>query len=105
MLDAHGWGELHPELNALSKQGRWQDMASLIDDEMLHTVAACGSPSAIAAQIRDRVRGGPIGCACISPARSRSIRWPRSLTHSVPEVLLWMVRSRTKGGSHGGHGT
>ncbi|ORA34011.1 LLM class F420-dependent oxidoreductase [Mycobacterium aquaticum] len=57
VLDVHGWGDLQPELNALSKQGRWQEMGSLIDDEMLHTIAACGSPSDIAAHIRDRVCG------------------------------------------------
>jgi probable F420-dependent oxidoreductase len=57
VLDAHGWGELQPELNALSKQGRWQEMATLIDDDVLHTIAACGSPAQIAAHIRDRVDG------------------------------------------------
>ncbi len=44
VLDVHGWGELQPELNALSKQGRWPEMGRLIDDDMLHTIAACGSP-------------------------------------------------------------
>ncbi|WP_439030323.1 TIGR03617 family F420-dependent LLM class oxidoreductase [Gordonia terrae] len=57
VLDAHGWGDLQPELNAMSKQGRWQEMARLIDDEMLHTIAACGSPKEVAAHIRDRVDG------------------------------------------------
>lgn len=57
VLDAHGWGDLQPELNAMSKQGRWQEMAGLIDDEMLHTIAACGTPAEIAAHIRDRVDG------------------------------------------------
>ncbi|WP_197503304.1 TIGR03617 family F420-dependent LLM class oxidoreductase [Mycobacterium sp. E740] len=57
VLDAHGWGGLQPELNALSKQGRWQEMGTLIDDEMLHTIAACGSPADVAAHIRDRVDG------------------------------------------------
>ena len=71
VLDAHGWGDLQPELNAMSKQGRWQEMAGLIDDEILHTIAACGTPAEIAAHIRDRVDGvsdriclyqpGPIG--------------------------------------------
>jgi probable F420-dependent oxidoreductase len=55
--DVHGWGDLQPELNALSKQGRWEDMGRLIDDDVLHTVAACGSPAEIAAHIRDRVAG------------------------------------------------
>ncbi|HEX2214171.1 MAG TPA: TIGR03617 family F420-dependent LLM class oxidoreductase [Mycobacterium sp.] len=57
VLDVHGWGDLQPELNAMSKQGRWQEMAKLIDDEMLRTIAACGSPADVAAHIRDRVDG------------------------------------------------
>ncbi|MFF5036666.1 TIGR03617 family F420-dependent LLM class oxidoreductase [Nocardia salmonicida] len=57
VLDAHGWGDLQPELNAMSKQGRWREMAALIDDDILHTIAACGTPAEVAAHIRDRVDG------------------------------------------------
>jgi probable F420-dependent oxidoreductase len=57
VLEVHGWGDLQPELNALSKQGRWQDMGALIDDDVLHTIAACGTPAEVAAHIRDRVDG------------------------------------------------
>jgi probable F420-dependent oxidoreductase len=57
VLDVHGWGDLQPELNKLSKQGRWEDMGALIDDEVLHTIAACGTPKEVAAHIRDRVDG------------------------------------------------
>ncbi|MEW5808807.1 MAG: TIGR03617 family F420-dependent LLM class oxidoreductase [Actinomycetota bacterium] len=57
VLDTHGWGDLQPELNALSKQGRWADMGQLIDDDILHTIAACGTPADIAAHIRDRAVG------------------------------------------------
>jgi len=57
VLDAHGWGDLQPELNAMSKQGRWQEMSALIDDEVLHTIAACGTPAEVAAHVRDRVDG------------------------------------------------
>ena len=57
VLDVHGWGDLQPELNTLSKQGRWEDMGRLISDDILHTIAACGSPGEIAAHIRDRVEG------------------------------------------------
>jgi len=57
VLDTHGWGDLQPELNALSKQGRWAEMGSLIEDDVLHTIAACGSPAEVAAHIRDRVGG------------------------------------------------
>jgi probable F420-dependent oxidoreductase len=57
VLAAHGWQDLQPELNALSKQGRWDDMGGLIDDEILHTIAACGTPAEVARHIRDRVDG------------------------------------------------
>ncbi|HKV21154.1 MAG TPA: TIGR03617 family F420-dependent LLM class oxidoreductase [Mycobacterium sp.] len=57
VLDIHGWGDLQPELNALSKQGRWEEMGRLIDDDVLHTIAACGTPAEVAAHIRDRVDG------------------------------------------------
>ena len=57
VLDAHGWGDLQPELNGLSKQGRWADMGALITDEVLETIAACGTPAQIAAHIRTRTAG------------------------------------------------
>jgi probable F420-dependent oxidoreductase len=57
VLAAHGWEDLQTELNAMSKQGRWQEMGGLIDDEMMHTIAACGTPAEVAARIRDRVDG------------------------------------------------
>jgi probable F420-dependent oxidoreductase len=56
-LDCHGWGELHPELNALSKQGRWDDMALLITDEILEAIAVVGPPGTIAAQLVERLAG------------------------------------------------
>lgn len=57
VLAAHGWEDLQPELNAMSKQGRWEEMGGLISDEMMHTIAACGTPAEIAAHIRGRVDG------------------------------------------------
>jgi probable F420-dependent oxidoreductase len=54
VLDIHGWGDLQPELHALTKQGRWAEMGGLITDEVLHTIAACGTPRQIADHIRAR---------------------------------------------------
>jgi probable F420-dependent oxidoreductase len=51
VLDVHGWGELQPELNRLSKQGDWATMASLIDDEVLHTLAVYGTPRQCAEEV------------------------------------------------------
>ncbi len=47
VLDLHGWGDLQPELTALSKQGRWEDMGRLIDDDVLDAFAVRGDPDQI----------------------------------------------------------
>jgi len=54
VLDAHGWGDLQPELNTLSKQGRWDEMGALIDDEIVDTLAVRGEPAAVAGEILRR---------------------------------------------------
>ncbi len=56
-LDAHGWGDIQPELNQLSKAGRWADMNSLITDEMIDTLAVCGTPEQASAILATRYRG------------------------------------------------
>jgi probable F420-dependent oxidoreductase len=54
VLELHGWGGLQDELNALSKQGRWEEMGTLIDDEILNTFAVVGRPEAIAPELERR---------------------------------------------------
>ncbi len=54
VLESRGWGDLQPELNRLSKLGKWQEMTGLVTDEILETVAVCGKPSEIAARVRGR---------------------------------------------------
>ena len=56
-MAAVGYEGLHPELNALSKQGRWDEMSSLIDDDFLQAFAVCGEPHTIAGQLRDKYGG------------------------------------------------
>jgi probable F420-dependent oxidoreductase len=51
VLDLHGWGDLHVELNRLSKAGEWDAMASLIDDEVLNTFAVVGEPDAVGKEV------------------------------------------------------
>jgi probable F420-dependent oxidoreductase len=55
VLDLHGWGDLHPELNRLSKQGRWPEMGELLDDEFLGTFAIVAEdPGRIPARFKAR---------------------------------------------------
>jgi probable F420-dependent oxidoreductase len=54
VLDVHGWGDLQPELNALSKRGDWSAMTELVTDEMLETIAVVGTPDECARLIATR---------------------------------------------------
>jgi hypothetical protein len=54
VLEAEGWEDLQPELNMLSKAGRWEEMPGMIDDTMLATLAAVGSPAEVATDIAGR---------------------------------------------------
>jgi probable F420-dependent oxidoreductase len=47
VLEHHGWGDLQTELNALSKQGDWTTMATLIDDDVLNTFAVVAEPDKV----------------------------------------------------------
>jgi probable F420-dependent oxidoreductase len=57
VLECNGWEGPHPRLNALSKQGRWDDMAELVTDEMVETIAVVGHRDEIAGRIREKVGG------------------------------------------------
>lgn len=54
VLEIHGWGDLQPELNALSKRGAWDQMTGLINDEVLETFACIGAPAVVASQLQAR---------------------------------------------------
>jgi probable F420-dependent oxidoreductase len=56
-LACHGWEEIHNECNRLSKEGRWDDMTDLIDDEVLETLAVVGPRKEIAGKLRERLDG------------------------------------------------
>lgn len=89
VLDVHGWGDLQTELNALSKQGRWKDMAGLIDDETLRTFAVCGEPEDIPARLVERYAGSCDRITFYEPFESDQDRWADVLSsiheHSAHE--------------------
>lgn len=54
VLQVEGWAEVHPELNVLSKQGRFAEMRRLITDEMVARIGVVGTPEQCAQQIAAR---------------------------------------------------
>ncbi|MBO0711846.1 MAG: TIGR03617 family F420-dependent LLM class oxidoreductase [Acetobacteraceae bacterium] len=57
ILALHGLEELGARLHALSVQGRWDEMAQAVPDDVVRTFAACGTYSEIADAIAVRFGG------------------------------------------------
>ncbi len=57
MLDIEGYDGLHADLNAMSKQSRWTELATLIPDELVAEVTVVGPRSQIPDQLAARVAG------------------------------------------------
>jgi probable F420-dependent oxidoreductase len=75
VLDLHGWGGLQDSLNALSKQGKWVEMADLIDDEILNTFAVVGEPESIAPELKRRYGDVVQRISFYAPYKSDPERW------------------------------
>ncbi len=75
VLEIHGWGGLQDELNTLSKQGRWQQMGTLIDDEILNTFAVVGPPESIAPELGRRYGDIITRISFYAPYEADSARW------------------------------
>ena len=54
VLELHGWGPLGDELTALSKQNRWSDMATLVDDDVVDAFAIVAPPAEVPHRIDER---------------------------------------------------
>jgi probable F420-dependent oxidoreductase len=57
VLDIEGWGDLNQELFALSIEGKWQDMATRITDDMLDRFAVIGTHDQIVKRIKEKSAG------------------------------------------------
>ncbi|MFM7274074.1 MAG: TIGR03617 family F420-dependent LLM class oxidoreductase, partial [Gammaproteobacteria bacterium] len=64
VLERHGWGELQPRLNQLSKEGRWQEMSDMLAEELLDAVVVQGDAEEAGGRIRERCLGW---CRRVSP--------------------------------------
>lgn len=79
VLELHGWNDLHAQLNALSKQGRWESMGELISDEMLNTFAVVGEPEDIAPELHKRYGDVIQRISFDAPFKTDTQRWHKVL--------------------------
>ena len=55
VFELHGYGELAPELRRLARADRWDDMAALVPDDLVATIAVVGTPHEIAPKLASRL--------------------------------------------------
>lgn len=79
VLELHGWGELHERMHAGSVKGEWDAMTSLVTDEVLAEFAVVGSPTEVAAQLRDRFAGVVQRLSFSTPYPVQPDVWPELL--------------------------
>ena len=75
VLDLHGWDGLHDELNTLSKQGKWQEMGELIEDDILNTFAVVAVPEHVAAELGRRYGDVVSRISFYAPVDREPERW------------------------------
>ncbi len=79
VLDIHGWGGLQDELNTLSKSGKWVEMGTLIDDEILNTFAVVGEPETVAPELHRRYGDVIQRISFYAPYKTDPDRWSKVL--------------------------
>ncbi|MEH6551944.1 MAG: TIGR03617 family F420-dependent LLM class oxidoreductase [Pseudomonadales bacterium] len=84
VLDLHGWGDIQPELNTMSRAGQWMEMAELIEDDILNAFAVVAEPDKIATELNDRY-GGLVDS------------WQCTYNHPDPDVQLSIIRQLQQG--------
>src|SRR5207248_896548 len=57
VLELHDRGDLQPQLTRMSKEGKWAEMANLIDDELVDLIAIVGDPQSVGKGLVERWGG------------------------------------------------
>ena len=55
VLELHGWNDLQPKLNDLSRSGEWDAMTDLITDDVLDAFSVVASEKDVANELKDRL--------------------------------------------------
>jgi probable F420-dependent oxidoreductase len=75
VLELHGWGDLQEQLNALTKEGAWDRLGSVIDDDMVAAFSIVGTPEQAAAEVKRRYGDVATRIPLSLPDRAEPARW------------------------------
>jgi probable F420-dependent oxidoreductase len=75
-MEAVGYGDLQPELNKMTKEGRWDELSQLIDDDFLNHFAVCAEPKDVAAKVVEKYGEFTDRASIYAPYHSSPEVWP-----------------------------
>ncbi len=75
VLEMHGWGDLQDELFALTKRNGWDELASVVPDEVVDTLAVIGKPEEAVAQVKQRYGDVATRVSWTLPDEATPERW------------------------------
>jgi probable F420-dependent oxidoreductase len=76
-MEAVGYGDLQPEMNRLSKEGRWDELGERIDDNFVEAFATSGEPGDIAGKLLDKYGAHADRLAIYAPYAAPDAMWSR----------------------------
>jgi len=59
VFELHGWNDLQPKLNRLSKEGKWDEMADSLPEEVIDAFVLSGTAEQVVDQMKT-IFGGKI---------------------------------------------
>lgn len=79
-MKAVGLDHLQPELNKMSKEGSWDKLGDIVDDEFLNAFAVCGEPHTIAHKLLDKYGDIADRLSIYAPYQTTPDVWPGIIT-------------------------
>jgi probable F420-dependent oxidoreductase len=85
VLELHGYDELGHKLNAMTREGRWTEMAKEVSDDVVHLFAAVGRHDQIAKAIEARF-GGLVDSISASANSAKPSDLPPGLIQDIARI-------------------
>ena len=92
VFEVHGLGDLGRKLNAMTRAGQWNDMASQVPDDVVHLFAAVGRHDQIARAIVERF-GGLVDAVSASANSAKPSDLPPDLLQDLAKIPTRYVSS------------
>ncbi|MGE0221904.1 MAG: TIGR03617 family F420-dependent LLM class oxidoreductase [Acetobacteraceae bacterium] len=86
VFEMHGLGDLGRELNQMSKQGKWSEIATRVPDDVVHLFTAVGTHKEIAQRIQERFGGLSDAISLRGDAPSTGTEIPPDLLQDIKRV-------------------